>query len=129
MKKAFCTAVCRLTAYLHKNNYNSTMKKMKRDRNTVNEDVECRIWNMWAGQKQDESCSRNAAVSNTIQTICGSRGIRHPTIKRVRWSETLRNVTKNGFLNFRLFWQKQRCVCRAEVSLLWVGHHYQNLLA
>lgn len=66
----------------------------KRDIDTVNEDVEGRIGNMWDGQKQDESFSRNAAVSNTIQPICGSRGICHPTIKQVRWSKTLRNVTK-----------------------------------
>lgn len=68
--------------------------KAARDGDTVNEDVEGRIWNMSVGQKQDESRSRIAAVSNTIQPICGSRGICHPTIKRVRWSKTTQNVTK-----------------------------------
>lgn len=69
-------------------------EESRRDSDTVNEDVKGRIWNMWSGQKQDESRSRNAPVSNTIQPICGSRGICHPTIKQVRWSQTLRNGTK-----------------------------------
>lgn len=71
---------------IYKENLWSFSKRGSRgDGHTVNEDVEGRIWNMWAARKQDESRSRNAAVSNTIQPICGSRGIRHTTIKRVRW--------------------------------------------
>lgn len=71
------------------NKWETTRLRQKKRCDTVNEDVECRIWNMCAAQKQDESSSRNAAVSNTMKLICGSRGICHPTINRVKWSKAL----------------------------------------
>lgn len=66
-------------------------QKSETEGHTVNEDVEGRIWNMWAARKQDESCSRNAAVSNTTHPISGSRGICHPIHQR---SQVIENAAK-----------------------------------